>query len=70
MRDRKPAGSRAWNERRQHRAGAIDGFTGRHGIKRMVHIEFFDDMEHAILREGLAIRGFGLPAWRQRLRCR
>ena len=35
----------------QHRTDAIDGFTKRHGVKRLVHVEFFDDMEHAIARE-------------------
>ncbi len=35
----------------QHREGRIDGFAHRHGVKRLVHIEFFGDMEHAIRRE-------------------
>ena len=35
----------------QHRTGTTDGFTKRHGVKRLVHVEFFGDMEHAILRE-------------------
>ena len=35
----------------QHRESMLEGFTKRHGIKRLVLIEFFGDMEHAILRE-------------------
>lgn len=35
----------------QHRNDVTDGFTKRHGLKRLVHVEFFGDMEHAILRE-------------------
>jgi putative endonuclease len=35
----------------QHRVGAIDGFTKRYNCKRLVLIEFFGDMEQAILRE-------------------
>ena len=35
----------------QHRNGALDGFTKKHGVKRLVHVEFFGDMENAILRE-------------------
>jgi putative endonuclease len=35
----------------QHREGVIDGFTSKHGVKRLVHIEFFGDMEQAIQRE-------------------
>ena len=35
----------------QHRCGAIPGFTKRYDVKRLVHVEFFGDMEHAILRE-------------------
>jgi putative endonuclease len=35
----------------QHRSGDVPGFTSRHALKRLVHIEFFGDMEHAIARE-------------------
>ncbi len=35
----------------QHRSGEVPGFTSRYRVKRLVHIEFFGDMEHAILRE-------------------
>jgi putative endonuclease len=38
---------RAW----QHRTGAIDGFTRRYGVHALVHVEFHDTMEDAILRE-------------------
>jgi len=34
-----------------HRAKIVAGFTKRHGVTRLVHVEFFGDMEHAILRE-------------------
>ncbi len=35
----------------QHRTGATPGFSSKHNVKRLVHIEFFGDMEHAIRRE-------------------
>jgi putative endonuclease len=35
----------------RHRAGALAGFTKRYGCKRLVHVEFFGDMDHAIARE-------------------
>ncbi|HEU0042982.1 GIY-YIG nuclease family protein [Sphingomonas sp.] len=35
----------------QHREKQIKGFTSRYGVTRLVHVEFFGDMEHAILRE-------------------
>jgi putative endonuclease len=35
----------------QHRSEEVPGFTARYRTKRLVHIEFFGDMEHAILRE-------------------
>ena len=35
----------------QHRDELIPGFTTRHGIKRLVLIEFFGSIETAILRE-------------------
>ena len=35
----------------QHRDGVGSGFTAEHGVKRVVYIEFFGDMAHAIARE-------------------
>ncbi|RYE63253.1 MAG: GIY-YIG nuclease family protein [Oxalobacteraceae bacterium] len=35
----------------QHREGRLPGFTSRHGVKRLVYIEFAESMEGAILRE-------------------
>jgi putative endonuclease len=35
----------------QHRAGSAPGFAARYRLKLLVHIEFFGDMENAILRE-------------------
>ena len=35
----------------QHRDELIEGFTSKYGVKRLVYIEFFGDMENAILRE-------------------
>ena len=35
----------------QHRDDLIKGFATKYGAKRLVLIEFFGDMEHAILRE-------------------
>ncbi|WP_188658155.1 GIY-YIG nuclease family protein [Sphingomonas metalli] len=35
----------------QHRAGAIKGFTSRHGVTRLVWYEMADTMDAAILRE-------------------
>lgn len=35
----------------QHRAEATPGFTARHNVKRLVHIEFLGDMDQAIRRE-------------------
>ena len=40
---------RAW----EHRSGAIDGFTKKHGLKRLVHAEFHDEIKRAIQREKL-----------------
>ena len=58
----------------QHREGVLDGFTKQHGVKRLVHIEFFGNMEHAILREKqlknwkrdwkIALIEQGNPTWR------
>jgi putative endonuclease len=38
---------RAW----EHRAGLIDGFTKRYGLKRLVFAEHYDDMRAARQRE-------------------
>ncbi len=38
---------RAW----EHREGLAEGFTKRHGLKRLVHAERFDDIAVAIQRE-------------------
>ncbi|WP_174279369.1 GIY-YIG nuclease family protein [Sphingomonas bacterium] len=35
----------------QHREKQVRGFTNRYGVTRLVLVEFFGDMEHAILRE-------------------
>jgi putative endonuclease len=35
----------------EHREGLIDGFTKRHGLKRLVYCERFDDIRSAIQRE-------------------
>ena len=35
----------------QHREGTLKGFTKRYGVTRLVYVEFFGDMEQAILRE-------------------
>ncbi|WP_370190575.1 GIY-YIG nuclease family protein [Qipengyuania sp.] len=35
----------------QHREGAVDGFTKRYGLKRLVWFEFHATMKGAILRE-------------------
>ena len=38
---------RAW----QHREGSVNGFTKKHGCKRLVWYELHATMEHAIVRE-------------------
>ncbi len=38
---------RAW----EHREGLVRGFTKRHGLKRLVYTEFFEDIRDAIQRE-------------------
>jgi putative endonuclease len=38
---------RAW----EHRAGLIDGFTKRYGLKQLVFVEHYDDMRTARQRE-------------------
>ena len=35
----------------QHREGLVEGFTRKHGLKRLAWYEPFDDIEQAILRE-------------------
>jgi putative endonuclease len=35
----------------EHRSGFVDGFTMRHGLKRLVYFEKFDDIRDAIQRE-------------------
>lgn len=35
----------------QHRAGSVEGFTKRYKVRRLVHVEPFDDIEEAIARE-------------------
>jgi putative endonuclease len=35
----------------EHRQGVIDGFTSRHGLKRLVLTEFYEDIRDAIQRE-------------------
>ena len=35
----------------QHREGLIAGFTKRHGLKKLVYYEAFDDVRDAIQRE-------------------
>ncbi|MDP6687992.1 MAG: GIY-YIG nuclease family protein [Alphaproteobacteria bacterium] len=44
----------------QHREGLVDGFTGKHGVNRLVYIEAFDDIEAAIAREK------AMKKWRRR----
>jgi putative endonuclease len=35
----------------EHRSGFVDEFTKRHGLKRLVYFERFDDIQAAIQRE-------------------
>jgi putative endonuclease len=35
----------------EHRSGFVEGFTRRHGLKRLVYFEAFDDIRNAIQRE-------------------
>ena len=35
----------------EHRTSAVDGFTKRYGLKRLVHFEIFEDIRTAIQRE-------------------
>ena len=38
---------RAW----EHREGLVKGFTRRYGLKRLVYMEFYEDIRGAIQRE-------------------
>ena len=35
----------------EHKSDAVDGFTKRHGVKRLIYFERCDDIENAIRRE-------------------
>ena len=35
----------------EHREGLIPGFTRTYGVKRLVHVETYDDISDAIVRE-------------------
>ena len=35
----------------QHRTGTAEGFTKDYGVRRLVHVETFEDMPSAIARE-------------------
>jgi putative endonuclease len=35
----------------EHESDAVDGFTKRHGVKRLIYFEQYDDIENAIRRE-------------------
>ncbi|HEY1721837.1 MAG TPA: GIY-YIG nuclease family protein [Magnetospirillaceae bacterium] len=35
----------------EHREGSVEGFTKRHGLKRLVYWERFEDIRDAIQRE-------------------
>ncbi|MFT4247773.1 MAG: GIY-YIG nuclease family protein [Pseudomonas sp.] len=58
----------------QHREHAVDGFTGRYGVTRLVWYELCETMESAILREKrikkwrrawkLQLIDAGNPSWR------
>jgi putative endonuclease len=52
---------RAW----EHRTGAIEGFTKRYGLKRLVYAERHDDIREARRREK-ALKGWR-RAWKVRL---
>ena len=49
----------------QHRSGAIEGFTKRHGLERLVYAERHEDIREAIRREK-AIKRWR-RAWKVRL---
>jgi len=38
---------RAW----EHREGLVDGFTKRHGLKRLVYVERYEEIATALQRE-------------------
>jgi putative endonuclease len=52
---------RAW----EHRAGAIEGFTKRYGLKRLVYAERHEDIREAVRREKTIKRW--RCAWKVRL---
>lgn len=35
----------------EHKSGAAEGFTKRYEVKRLLHFEQYEDIEHAIRRE-------------------
>ncbi len=35
----------------QHREGLVEGFTKRHGLKRLVFMEWYEEIQDAIARE-------------------
>jgi putative endonuclease len=35
----------------QHRTGAVEGFTKKYNVKRLVYYESYDNLEAALLRE-------------------
>jgi putative endonuclease len=35
----------------EHKSDAVDGFTKKYGVKRLVYYEQYDDIENAIRRE-------------------
>lgn len=35
----------------EHRMGLVGGFTRKYGVKRLVHVESFDSIEDAFVRE-------------------
>ena len=43
----------------EHRTGAVEGFTKRYGLTRLVHAEQYDDIRVAIQREA------SLKRWRR-----
>ena len=49
----------------EHRQGSLGGFTKRHGLKRLIYFEVFDDIRLAIQREK-AIKHWP-RAWKVRL---
>lgn len=49
----------------EHRTGAVEGFTKRYGLKRLVYTERHDDMREAIKREKLLKKW--PRAWKVRL---